>query len=58
MRALFLIDWIVDYINTPRMEITAGQEVLFYFALSIIFVGVVALISIIWKVINWINERR
>ena len=57
MKALFIIDWICDYINTPKMEVTAGQEVLFYLALSIIFIAIVALISISWKVIEWIKNR-
>ena len=37
MLSIFFIDWIVDYINTPQIEITAGQEALFYAAIAIIF---------------------
>ena len=33
----FIIDWIIDYIETPQIQQTPGQEVLFYAALAIIF---------------------
>lgn len=41
---LFLIDWIVDYINTPQYEMTAGCESLFYAALLIICAAIMAII--------------
>lgn len=42
----FIIDWIVDYINTPQYEMTIGCEVLFYAALAIIFGSVLGVIFI------------
>lgn len=42
----FIIDWIVDYINTPKYEMTNGCEILFYAALAIIFGSVLGVIFI------------
>ena len=42
----FIIDWIVDYINTPKYEMTIGCEILFYAALAIIFGSVLGVIFI------------
>lgn len=42
----FIIDWIVDYINTPKYEMTIGCEILFYAALAIIFGVVLGIIFI------------
>ena len=42
----FIIDWIVDYINTPKYEMTIGCEILFYAALAIIFGVVLGVIFI------------
>lgn len=58
MLVLFLFDWIEDYINTPQLEITAGQEILYYLALAIIFVIVLSVICLVWTAINWIKERN
>ena len=57
-RALFLFDWIEDYINTPQIELTAGQEILFYLALSIIFLIVIGVVCLVWAIINWIKARN
>lgn len=58
MKAFFLFDWIEDYINTPKIEVTAGQEILFYLALAIIFLIVIGVICSVWAVINWIRRRK
>lgn len=42
----FVIDWIVDYFNTPKYEMTLRCEVLFYAALAIIFGAVLGIIFI------------
>lgn len=42
----FVIDWILDYINTPKYEMTIGCELLFYAALAIIFGAVLGIIFI------------
>lgn len=42
----FVIDWIVDYINTPKYEMTISCELLFYAALAIIFGAVLGVIFI------------
>lgn len=56
MKAFFLFDWIEDYINTPQIQVTTGQEILFYLALSIIFLIVIGVICSVWGVINWIKR--
>ena len=43
----FIIDWIVDYINTPKYEMTVGCELLFYAALMIIFAAIMALVFLL-----------
>ena len=58
MRAFFLFDWIEDYINTPQIDLTAGQEILFYLALAIIFLIVLGVICSVWTVINWIKGHK
>lgn len=52
MIKFFIIDWILDYINTPKYEMTVGTEVLFYAALIIIFaviMGIKFLIDFIYN---------
>lgn len=49
---LFLLDWIIDYIETPKIQQTPGQEVLFYAALAIIFgivLGVIFIGALIYE---------
>ena len=49
---LFLLDWIIDYIETPEIQQTPGQEVLFYAALAIIFgivLGVIFIGALIYE---------
>lgn len=43
MIRFFIIDWILDYVNTPKYEMTAGTEALFYAALLIIFAAIMEL---------------
>lgn len=42
----FIIDWIMDYIETPQIQQTPEQEILFYAALAIIFGIVLGVIFI------------
>lgn len=48
-----VIDWIVDYIETPQIQQTPAQETLFYAALAIIF-GVVLGIIFVGA---WVYEK-
>lgn len=54
--SIFFIDWIVDYINTPKYELTAGQESLFYIALLIICAVIFAIVDIALIIYNKIKR--
>ena len=57
-----LWDWISDYINTPKIQQTESQEILFYFALLIICgidFGIVRMIAwILCKIDDHRNNKR
>ena len=49
----FLIDWITDYINTPNIEQTPQQEILFYTALAIWSAVLLTIYVFIANLISW-----
>lgn len=51
--AFFLIEWITDYINTPKIEQTPQQEILFYAALAIWLTVLLTIYAIIANLISW-----
>lgn len=55
---MFLIDWIYDYMNTPAYDMTAEIQALYYAAMAIIFVGVVALVAVIALIIKMIIKIK
>ena len=57
MLALFLIDWIVDYINTPEIQQTPAMCVLFYAALLIWSALIITVVTLIWALVDWIKGR-
>lgn len=58
MYIFFLWDWINDYINTPKMQQTESQEILFYFALLIICSIAFGIVVSIARVSIKIDEHR
>lgn len=54
MLRFFLIDWIMNYLNTPELQRTPADEILFYAALGII-IGVA---WSLWFVYIEIKERN
>ena len=56
MIRFFIIDWILDYINTPKYEMTVGTEVLFYAALLIIFAVIIGIIFLIDFIYNKVKK--
>lgn len=57
MLALFLIDWIVDYINTPEIQQTPAMCVLFYAALLIWSALFITVATLICALVDWIKGR-
>ena len=57
---MFLLQWINDYISTPKMDMTAEIEALYYVALliisSIVIIGIAFSIFIITKLKKFINK--
>lgn len=49
----FLIEWITDYINTPNIQQTPQQEILFYTALAIWAAVLLTIYVIIVNLISW-----
>lgn len=49
----FLIEWITDYINTPEIEQTPIQGILFYTALAIWAAVLLTIYVIIANLIEW-----
>lgn len=49
----FLIEWITDYINTPNIEQTPQQGILFYTALAIWLAVLLTIYVIIANLISW-----
>lgn len=57
MLALFLIDWIVDYINTPELQQTPMQGILFVLAIGIFVFSILGLCILIYLVYDYIKGR-
>lgn len=51
--AFFLIEWITDYINTPKIEQTPKQGILFYTAIAIWSIVLLTIHVIIANLISW-----
>lgn len=58
MYIFFLWDWINDYINTPKIQQTESQEILFYFALLIICGIAFSIVCLIAWISVKIDEHR
>ena len=57
---MFLLQWINDYISTPKMDMTVEIEALYYVALliisSIVIIGIAFSIFIITKLKKFIEK--
>ena len=51
--SFFLFDWISDYINTPKYEMTTQTELLGIIAGGIVAFVLIALCVIICKIVGW-----
>ena len=52
-----MIDWIVTYIEKPKIEQTPADELLFYTALLIICGGVFCIVFIATLIKEWLSKK-
>lgn len=56
LNRFFLIDWIVTYIEKPKIEQTPADELLFYTALLIICGGVFGIVFLAITFKDWLKK--
>ena len=54
--SFFLFDWISDYLNTPKYEMTTQTELLGIIAGGIVVFALIALCFIICKIVEWFKR--
>ncbi len=54
----FLIDWLLDYINTPKIEMSLGTELLGILAIGIIAFLILGVVTGIALIIQYFKNRR
>lgn len=57
MLRFFIIDWILTYLNTPELQRTPADEVLFYTALCIITIVLLGLYVAIALTVDHFKKR-
>lgn len=57
MATFFLIEWVENYINTPRIELTFADEALFYLALLMILTVVIGGIWLVGVIVEKIKSK-
>ena len=57
MLRLFIIQWLLDYINTPKIEMSLGTELLGILAMGIIAFAVLGLIIGVWLLVNFVKGK-
>lgn len=57
MLSFFLFDWISEYINTSKYDMTLSVELLGILAIGIIAFAVLGIITVIAIIINEIKKR-
>lgn len=55
---LFLIDWLCDYINTSKYDMTLSIELLGILAIGIIAFLILSIVTAIILLINYFKEKR
>ena len=58
---MFIIEWLTDYMNTPKMELTTETEILGMLAIGIIaflVIGACWLIGYIITLVKAIKEKK
>lgn len=57
MLRLFIIQWLLDYINTPKIEMSLGTELLGILAMGIIAFAALGVVIALLLIINYFKER-
>ena len=57
LNRFFLIDWIVTYIEKPKIEQTPADEMLFYTALLIICGAMFGIVFLVIAIKEWFNKK-
>lgn len=57
MLRFFIVDWILTYLNTPELQRTPADEVLFYAALGIITIVLLGLYVAIALTVDKFKKR-
>lgn len=57
MLRFFIVDWILTYLNTPELQRTPADEVLFYTALAIITIVLLGLYAVIALTLDHFKKR-
>lgn len=57
MLRLFIIQWLLDYINTPKIEMTLSTELLGILAIGIIAFAILGIVTAFILIINYFKER-
>lgn len=57
MLRLFIIQWLLDYINTPKIEMSLATELLGILSIGIIAFAVLGIVTAFILIINYFKER-
>lgn len=57
MMRLFIIEWLYEYLNTPKIEMTTTIELLGILSIGIIAFAVLGLITGVWLIIDFIRSK-
>ena len=55
---MFIIEWINNYINTPKQELTAADEAMCSLAVLIILAGMIVIGIVATAIAGFVKERR
>lgn len=58
MLRLFIIQWLLDYINTPKIEMSLSIELLGILAIGIIAFLILGVCTCVWLIIDYFKNRR
>lgn len=58
MLRLFIIQWLLDYINTPKINMSLGTELLGILAIGIIAFLILGVVTVVMLIINYFKEKR
>lgn len=57
MLRLFIIDWLLDYLTTPKIEMSTSIELLGILAIGIIAFAVLGLIVGVWLLVDFVKGK-